>query len=138
MTIPAKLPLRGRRNAYFGEEWQFTVKDPDTGVSAPVDLTGWQGKLELRQYGAQPGNALFTLYNVTANIEGVWIIEPTEGRVQVYITKSTMRGVYDFLRGDIEPGADIIVSYDLKMTEGDGRDDVWVEGLLTLNPGVTE
>lgn len=137
MTIPAKLPLRGRRNAYFGEEWQFTVADPDTGIEAPVDLSGFAAFLQLRLYGAQPGSAKLTLNNVGGNIEGVWIIDPTEGRIQVLASEDTLRGVYDDLSSDVEPGADIILAYDLVLRDDNGMDDVWVEGSFTLSPGVT-
>ncbi|MGK2908565.1 MAG: hypothetical protein ACSLE1_01975 [Sphingobium sp.] len=136
MTIPAKFALRGRRNAFFGQEWQFTA-DTELGAVEPVDLTGHTAFLQLRLYGAQPGSAKVNLPSVSSNIEGVWIIAPTEGRIQVYATEASMAAAYTALSGGVEAGANIRLQYDLVIRDPMGWDDVWVEGDFTINPGVT-
>ena len=131
MTIPAVVPVRARRNAYYGEEYQF--RDAD----GPRPLHGFSASAELRLYGAQPGAALARLGPVVANVEGVWISDPANGFVQMRIEQATLRAVYDALAPGLEPGAPVLLAWDLLMTGPGGERDVWLEGVFTIEPGVT-
>lgn len=129
--IPATEPLIGRRNARLAEEWQFTHD------GAPVDLTGCTARLQLRLYGAQPGGAVVTLPSVTDPVEGVWVREPAAGIICLIADPATLRAAYERLAGGVEPGRAVRLAYDLLVTLPGGADEVWVEGVFTLNPGVT-
>lgn len=129
--IPANVPIKVWRNARYTEEFNFTVDD------LPYDLTGWVGRLQARLYGAQEGAALIDLGSVTSDSEGVWIIDAEGGSVQVRIDEDTLIGVWTALGGPAEAGDPIELSYDLVMTPPEGGDEVWAEGIFTINPGVT-
>lgn len=130
---PATMPLTARRNASFAEEWQFTV-DGDL----PFDFTAYTAALlEVRQYGAQPGDSLIHLVKVTSNIEGVRFLEPSQGIVRVQINQPTLETVYDGLIGESEPGSDLLFEYDLILTGPDTALEPWLAGTFTLKPGVS-
>lgn len=129
--IPETVPLRVWRNARHIEEFTFTVD------GSPYDLTGWSGALQVRLYGAAAGPALLSLSNVTTDVEGVWIVEPTEGIVRVRIDEATLTALWTTLGGPAEAGDSITLVYDLVMTPPAGGDEVWAEGKFIIEPGVT-
>jgi len=132
MIFPATVPIRARRNGVYAEEYQFT------DGADPVDLTGYTGIAQVRLYGAQPGDAIISLPGVDGPIEGVWINDPAQGCVQIIITEATLTGAYAALRAGIEPGASILLVWDLVLTPpGGAGDEVWMEGTFEVKAGVT-
>ena len=134
---PAREPLVARRNARFEEEWAFAEDD-----GTPIDLTGYTGEMQARLYGAQPGDPKIELGNVTSDVEGVWIREPSAGVVAVRIDQATLAAIFDALIGaslipDHEAGNAIPLVYDLRLTAPSGAEEVWMEGSFTIQPGVT-
>ena len=128
--IPAPVLIRVWRNARYAEEFHFEID------GAPYNLSGWTGAMQVRLYGAQPGDALISLASVTSNIEGVRVVEPTQGIVRVQINEATLTTLWTTLGGPAEPGDAITLKYDLVMTQA-GADEVWIEGDFIIEPGVT-
>lgn len=132
MTIPATVPVRAWRNATWGEEWQFTDDAGD-----PVSLVGYSARAQVRLYGAQAGDAVIDLLPVTSAVQGVWISDPLNGRVQIRADQDSLQSAYEALMGDTEPGASIMLTWDLLMTLPGGDREVWAQGAFEINPGVT-
>ena len=129
---PGIEPLVAYRNGTFDEEWTFT----DDDLAEPVDFTGWSGALHVRLYGAADSTVI-ALANVTSDIEGVWIREPSEGIVRVLIDRDTLTAAYDAMIGENEAGSSIAFVYDLRLTTPTGAEEIWMEGSFTIKPGVT-
>lgn len=132
VTFPATVPISARHNVYYGEEFNFTEED-----DAPLDMTGYAARAQVRLYGAQPGSPKIDIPSVTGDVEGVWVITPASGAVQLKIGKSTLLNAYEALSGSIEPGADILLSWDLLVTPLGLEEEIWAEGIFTLKAGVT-
>lgn len=133
MVTPAKEPLTALRNARFVEEWNFAGDD-----GLPFDFTGYTaGEMHVRLYGAQAGLPQIDLDNVTSDVEGVWIREPSDGIVRVRIDQTTLATAYAALLGDNELGSAVSLVYDLRLTGPDGAEEVWLEGAFIIEPGVT-
>ena len=132
---PANVTLTAWRNARFAEEYRFA--GPTSDGQAPIDFTGWTGELEVRLYGAQPGDAIISLSNVASDIEGVWIIEPSAGAIQVSIERETLADAFTALGGPAEAGSNITLVYDLILTTPTGDPEIWMQGAFIFNPGVT-
>lgn len=134
---PVAVPITAWRNARYIEEFYFTA--PIDDVDAPVDLTGWLGKIQVRLYGAASGSALMTLSPVVSDVEGVWVIEPTGGVVRARADEATLTSLWTALGGvgAREPNRPFKLKYDLVMTPPSGGDEVWLEGDFILQPGVT-
>jgi hypothetical protein len=126
--IPETVTLTGRRNVPFVEEYQFT---DDSG--AAIDFTGCTGAMQIRLYGNAPGAALASLANVSSDVEGVWINDPTNGVIQVKINEATLNG----LPTAATPGAADVFAYDLVLTWPDALEECLIEGRFVLKPGVT-
>lgn len=129
---PATVALTAWRNARFVAEWHFTESDQ------AFDFTSYSdARLEVRQYGAQAGDAAISLGKVTSNIEGVRFLEPSQGVLRVQIDQATLEAAYDDLIGNNEAGSSLTLVYDLILTGPDNADEPWIEGAFTLKPGVT-
>lgn len=128
---PATEPLKAWRNARFAEEWVFT----ESGDS--FDFTGYTGALEVRLYGAQAGSAKILLPNVTSEMQGVWIVNPSLGIIRVRIDQDELQSAYETLLGANEAGTPVPLVYDLRLTAPDGNEEIWLEGPFIINPGVT-
>ena len=80
MDIP-NVPLTAARNLDLREE--YGLLDEDDG---PLDLTSCTLKMEVRQYGAQPGLALISLSEVTDDSQGIRVLDAAAGAVIVVPT----------------------------------------------------
>lgn len=126
MAQPLRRDLTARRNAPFAEVWTFTEED-----GTPVDFTGATVTMQVRLYGAQPGDALVDLAAVgTALTEGLVV---SAGQVAVFIDSTTLA----FLPGS-SPGATDKFEYDLKVKRTGIVAELWRYGLFSLKPGVTD
>lgn len=102
-----------------------------------LDLTGCTARMQLRQYGAQPGAALLTLSNQASDAEGVWIVEPSGGQYQIRVHKNTLTALYGSQSAGLPAGAILTFVYDLIVTQN-GTDNVFQMGKFILQPGVTQ
>lgn len=131
MTPARDVDITCWNNGFYSESFTF-----DDGA-APIDLTGYAGKLQVRLYGAQPGAAVISLASVTSAVEGVWIAEPAQGVVEVRIEEATLASAYAALSAGLEAGAALMLAYDLVLTNPAGDDEVWATGEFIINAGVT-
>lgn len=119
-------PLRGRRNAPFAQTWTYTDADGE-----PLDFTGATAAMQVRHYGAQPGDSLIDLGVVTTALtQGVRI---GAGTLSVFISRTALR----FLPTG-RPGTDVVFTYDLVVTLPDRVAEVWSQGRFTVSPAVTD
>lgn len=120
-------PIVARRNTPFARVFPFT----DTETDEPVDFTGATVAMQVRQYGAQPGDALIDLAEVGAELTEGLLVE--EGQITVFIDRGSLA---DLPGG--KPGASVIFEYDLKVRLAGRVEEVWAEGSFTVKPGVTD
>lgn len=125
-VVPVNLNLPLYRNADYLEEFFFQ----ESGV--PLDFTGYSGRMEVRRYGAEPGNALITSANTTAFAAGV-NCSIGGGGVRVWIPWQAIRDLPDGpTRGEPAPFV-----YDLLLTSPAGIKEVFLTGEANAFPGVT-
>lgn len=119
------LPIRARRNAPWADEWTYTAED---SVS-PFDFGGATAWMEIRQYGAQPGDALARLELVATPLtEGLRF---GAGAILPYVSESTHR----LLPGDGQ--SEVRFAYDV-MVQLPGRVAArWRHGIYIVAPGRT-
>jgi hypothetical protein len=89
--------------------------------------------MQVRQYGLAGGAALISLATVTTAIQGVRLIEPTAGQMEIRITDATL----ETLPAAGKAGASVTFSYDLLLTDPDGVESVYAAGNFIVQPGVT-
>lgn len=126
--------LRAWRNARFAEEQQYV----ESGL--PFDFTAYtdgDALLEVRQYGAQAGDAVISIGKVTSEAEGVRFLEPGAGILKLRIDQATLAAAWDDLGGGPETGDPIALVYDLRLTGPDDAEELWLQGNFTLYPGVS-
>lgn len=133
---PATVALRVWRNARYVEEFPFTA--PSGGdEDAPFDLTGWSAKFQVRLYGAAAGDPILSLTNQTTDVQGVWIIEPSQGIIRIRIDEASIASAWSAIGGGTEAGDAAELKYDLVLTPPAGGDEVWMQGDFIIEPGVT-
>ena len=84
-------------NAAFKHEYSWYSEDPDTGARTPIDLTGYEGKLQIKKSVDDP-TALITWSTQNSRL----IIESNKVKIFVpyseVITYTTLtEGVFDLL-----------------------------------------
>jgi hypothetical protein len=132
MTMhPAVAPITARHNAYFAQEFQF--RDADGQL---IDLTGHTGRMQVRQYGAQPGDAIIDLNSVSSDVEGVWVKDIHS--LQVRIDRTTLAAAYAALSGGIAPGGNVLLEYDIAIDPPSSTEpEIWLAGGFTIKAGDT-
>lgn len=134
MTTPSRVDIEAWRNADYVETWTVAASIDANGVVInPVDITGWSAALQVRLYGLAGGSALISLTTVTTAVQGLRLIEPAAGQIEVRITKSSLEA----LPPAPKVGGSIAFSYDLVLTDPTGVKSVYATGNFTVNPGVT-
>ncbi|WP_342248599.1 hypothetical protein [Sphingomonas sp. OTU376] len=129
---PANVPLEARGSAALAFELPFEV------AGEPFDFTSYTGAvLEVRQYGAEAGDAIIRLNKVTSNVEGIRFIDPAEGILRFQFNRETLRDAYLSMIGANPAGSNLAFVYDLILTGPDGLREPWMEGTFTLKPGVS-
>ncbi len=124
---PAQGDLALRRNAPTIVEWSFADE-----AGLPFDFTGWDARLQIRLYPGQPGDALATLTRVSDG-QGVFLIPDRRDSIRVTVDQSTAAN----LPASREAGDSVTLSYDLVMIDPTGFRQVFREGAITVQPGVT-
>lgn len=131
MDIP-NVPLVAARNLSFVESYGFLGED-----DGALDLTACTLRMEVRQYAAQPGDALVTLEEVVSDIEGIRVTDAAGGLVRVIIDQATLEGFPGGPTGGAEPNKPDLFVYDLTVTRALPAEPLAVGGTFTLHPGVT-
>ena len=130
MSKPTKIDLHARTNAHFLAT--VPVVDLSTDPASVVDLTGATAKSQARQPGDLSGSPTIGVSNVTSNIEGCWIFDPTGGLVQVRINKTTLAAIVVTAPGELD------LYYDLQITLASGVIIVPIAGRFHLQWGPTQ
>lgn len=128
--LPASIDFPCRRNSPYGEE--FPIMDGST----PVDLNGMTFAMQVRRYPRGP--VLFTLMTVNTDEQGIRVVDAAGGIIQLRIDQTTLRTAYDALSSNQYSGETVKASHDIRVTYSDGMNDIWAEGVLTIEPGVTD
>lgn len=127
MAEPTRLDLVARRNA------PFRLDDPWTFYEdgSPIDFTGATVSMQVRLYGAAPGEPLIDLDAVGATLtEGLLL---GAGTVSPFIDEATLALLPRGKDGDT-----VALSYDLVVDLADRSAEVWQYGLFNVKPGVTD
>lgn len=123
---PVTEPITARRNVPFAAEWSFDDE------AVPVDFTGATVEMEVRLFGAQPGNALISLAEVgTEQTEGLFI---GTGTIAPFIDALTLA----LLPAAPLAGGNAVFAYDLRVDLADRPSEIWRQGQFIVKPGVTD
>lgn len=136
MTYPATVPVTVWRNADYVETWVVADEqgyDADGDAISPQDLTGWTAALQIRLYGLAGGAALISLATVTTAVQGIRLVEPAAGQMEIRITDATL----ETLPATGKAGAALTFKYDLILTDPAGVESVYATGDFIVQPGVT-
>lgn len=125
---PAKGDIVLRRNAPFVEEWSFTDE-----FLRLIDLTGYTGELEIRLYGRAPGDALVSLQTIATAGQGLRFLADDPFAVRVTIDQPSAAALP--VQGG--PGSPAVFVYDLALIDPTGFRQIFREGAVITNPGVT-
>lgn len=128
MAEPLRRDLVARRNAPFAWEWAGIVDDN----GAPVDFTAATDlRMHVRLYGAAAGDPLIGLAEVSAALtEG---LIPGVGWIQGFIDEASLATT-----PTKAPGETVRFEFDLIAEFSGAVPEVWVEGFLTVDYGVTD
>lgn len=128
MAVPLTRDLVGRRNAPLAWEWAGIVDDE--GV--PVDFTAAEDvRMQVRLYGAQPGDPLIDLGPVEAALTEGLILGV--GSIQGFIDEASLA-----ILPEKAPGEAVRFAFDVLVDLAGVVPEVWVEGCLTVEAGVTD
>lgn len=131
---PMQLDLRVWRNGDYVEEFTLAESVAADGTPQnPIDLTGWSAQLQVRLYGLAGGSALISLTTVTTEVQGIRIMEPTDGVIRVWITDTTLEA----LPNTGKAGAERTFAYDLVLIDPTGIRSVYATGAFIVPPGVS-
>lgn len=134
MPYPATVNLTVWRNADYAETWIVAESFDAAGVAiGPLNLTGYTAAMQVRQYGLAGGPALISLATVTTAIEGIRLIEPTAGQMEIRITDATL----ETLPVSGKAGEPVTFKYDLLLTDPTGLEQSYAYGDFIVQPGVT-
>lgn len=126
MTARRREDLFARRNATLAHEFELTHPD-----GAPVDLTDAELWLEVRLFGAAPGQALIRLETVdSAERQGLFA---TPGSIRMRVNEVNLL----VLPRASAPAAPARFAFDLVIRRPGEEAAVWRWGTLHLAPGVT-
>lgn len=126
------VPLAAWRNRAFVEDYGLLGQD-----DGPFDLTGASLRMEVRLYGAQPGDALISLTEVGWDVEGIRVIDAVGGRIRIVISQNTLASLPGGPTDGTEPNAPDPFVYDLVIARPIPADSLAMSGTFTLHPGVS-
>lgn len=126
------VPLQAWRNAPLVEPFGLLGED-----DLPFDLTSATLKMEVRLYGAQPGDALVTLEEVGSDIEGIRITDADGGLFRILIPQATLAAFPGGPTEGTEPNEPDTFVYDLLVQRALPAEPLAFGGPFILFPGVT-
>lgn len=151
MITPHWLPLTLRRN---DNPWRHRVNVMAT-PGVPLDMTGYRGRMQIRQYGGVPGDPMMALSveQLSGFVDGNGAILTFRGGEQFASSDSAngSRIIFDDHGFEIMiAGADLVrfpsgnadqrtllFSYDLLIQPPGGDENAWYEGDVLFREGVT-
>jgi hypothetical protein len=126
--IPAQIDFPCWRNASYGESLPFVEN------GQPVDLTGLNMVMTVRRYPTAP-DTLFVL-NMVSEGQGLRINDPKSGVVDLQIDWQTLNAAYAAVDASQIANQVVRLSYDVIVTYLDNFKEPWLQGVLSINPGV--
>jgi hypothetical protein len=126
--IPAQIDFPCWRNASYGESLPFV----ENGM--PVDLTGLNFVLSVRRYATAP-TALFTL-TVVDEGQGLQIDSPQSGVIDLQIDWQTLNAAYASVNASQIADKPVLLVYDMSVTYADNFKETWMQGVVSIEPGV--
>lgn len=126
---PAQWDLSAFRNTVFAETYTFGID------GSPVDIAGNSFTMQVRGYAGDPGDPLINLVTVNSGeIQGIYIINPTQGLISIRIEKANLAGMPSTVPSPLAS----VFTYDLVLIDTDGDDlGPVMQGNFTLYEGVT-
>lgn len=133
MINPAQQLLTAYRNRVYAETLTLTGEE---GVD---NWTGYTARMEVRHYGAQPGDALVSLDTVASGEGLVLTVGPNHVlTIAARIERTTLAALPGGTSADAVTGGDDAVFYhDLLLIAPDGDAEALRQGAFNLKPGVT-
>ncbi len=127
MIEPMKVPLTVRRN-----DNPFRAKIILVGEDgAPVpNMATHTARFQARLHGGAAGAAIFTATSAASS--GTRLIMSADG-IELVLTKSHLSGAPQ----PVERGGVAELLYDILVTSPAGDENAWIEGVITILPGVT-
>lgn len=133
MIKPAQQSLTAYRNRVYAETITLTGEE---GVD---DWTDYTARMEVRHYGAQPGDALVSLDTVETG-EGLVLTVGPDHIITIAprIERATLAALpIGTSADDVTGGDDAIFYHDLLLIAPDGDAEALRQGAFNLKPGVT-
>jgi len=107
-----------------GDTWskqlQYVYEDEESEITTPIDITGLQFRLEVRD---KPAGKI--LCAVCTNGDGITVVDAVNGIISVEISPNKTRE-FNYPRS----------AYQIQTTDQDGVQDTWIQGWFKVNPGV--
>lgn len=131
MASPHTLPIRVDFVAYRGDDWtrMFEPIYDSGGVATPLDMTGWTGRMQVRESDADDAPVLLEVNSSNGQI----ICGPQSGggrtwQLLVYITAAQMRTL----------PAGLVAYYDIELIKADGKTQTFYHGPFCVEGDITK
>ena len=130
---PGNLPLSIQRN---------TPYLPDTIDFEGYDFSAATFAMQVRSRRGATGDPLISLTNQTAGTEGLSVTTSesegvTTSHLQIQIDEATIDAVLPASTNGQKAGTDVVLYYDLVITDAATGKHRWIEGTFTIFEGVT-
>ncbi|MEG3152990.1 hypothetical protein U1769_24115 [Sphingomonas sp. ZT3P38] len=132
-TEPGSVDLRVNRWVPF---------DDMIGIEG-ADLSDATMLMQVRAYRDAPGDPLISLVNAAPPAQGLSVsAETVEGMptstIRIMINETTIEGLLPFPANGVEPGADVVLVWDLLLSKTGFTKARWFEGAFIIVPGATQ
>lgn len=128
---PNSLPIRVDFEAYRGDDWtrMFEPVYVSAGVATALDMTGWTGRVQIRESDADDAPVLLEVNSTNGQV--ICGPQSASGRtwqLLVYITAAQMRM--------LPPG--LVAYYDIELTKADGKVQTFYGGDFCVQGDITK
>lgn len=130
---PSQLPIRVNFVAYRGDDFtrmfEPQYRDPFTNQMVALDMTGWTGRMQVRESDADDAPVLLEISSANSRI----ICGPQSGggrtwQLLAHITAVQMR--------TLPPG--LVAYYDIELTKADGKKQTFYFGDFCVEGDITK
>lgn len=130
---PHKLPIQVDFVAYRGDDWtrmfEPVYRDASTGEMQALDMTGWTGRMQIRESSALDSPLLLEVTSDNSQI----ITGPQSGggrtwQLLVYLSAANTRS--------LPPG--LVAYYDIELTKADGKRQTMYYGSFCVEGDISK
>ena len=130
---PNKLPIRVDFDAYRGDDWtrlfDVTYSDESTNTAQSIDMTGWTGRMQIRESDADDAHVLLEVNSADSQITcGPQLINGRIWQMVVYLTAAQTRTL----------PAGLVAYYDIQLTKADGKVQTFYFGDFCVQGDITK